>query len=57
MKSNNIISNFSYKLFTFYSHKILRKIKKNHVYLSPQTLIKEHCMRSEFQYHSWAVAV
>lgn len=52
MKSNNIISNFSYKLFTFYSHKILRKIKKNHVYHSPQTLIKEHCMRSEFQYHS-----
>lgn len=28
MKSNNIISNFFYKLFTFYNHNILRKIKK-----------------------------
>lgn len=28
MKSNNIISNFFYKLFTFYNHNILQKIKK-----------------------------
>ena len=49
MKRKCIASNFSYKLFIFYNHKILRKIKK--ILYAPYKLrIKKYCMRADFQY-------